>query len=590
MGHRRSVTRRKLLKSLSGAGTGAALLGAGGWAAHAELTDPGVAPTEEGAPLRDLPEVRSRGGLLEYELTVAAARPVVGGRRLHLDTYNGQLPGPLLRIRPGDQMRILLKNRMLPTGVPLNALPPICADKAQAHRPPHDHGLVDGLLQCVPEAVHGLTSGHTILQQAITTNLHTHGLQVSPEGSADNVFVRVGLLGHRQYAYAIPSDHPAGLHWYHPHLHGSTTHQAWSGLAGPIVVEGDIDAVPAITEMRERTIVINALRIDANGENPTALVLPTGGDEPFTTVPAVPSTMLFPLNGQLRPVISLRPGETQRWRVLNAAPHRSIWLHIEQHALHQIGQDGIPFARTKPVRSIMLSSANRAEFIVRGGEPGTYRIYARGYDQGHPGGVRPDIELATLHVTGTPTTGRIPNQLVEPPRIPKLPVARRRTITFSGDISGKYGAGVRFLIDDRLFDPDRIDQEVEAGTVEEWRVVNEDVFQHPLHIHVNPFQVVDVKGIPRGDTSWQTDPDIWWDTFRAPPKGEFTLRTYFRPDTPGKTVFHCHILPHEDNGMMGNLLINPPGTPGRPSHTGPDAGDGSETVPPVHPRDAGGRR
>ncbi|ESP99526.1 Multicopper oxidase mco [Streptomyces sp. ADI96-15] len=547
---------------MGGLGAGGALAGLG-WA-YADggplVADgkPPRAPADEGAPLRDLPEVRSREGRPEHTLTVATTRPVVGGRRLHLDTYNGQLPGALLRIRPGDRLRILLRNRMLPSGVPLNALPPLCADKA-ADGTEHAHSAAGGPLHCAPEAGHQVVDGHTIIQQALATNLHTHGLQVSPSGSADNVFVRLDPLEDHQYAYDIPFDHPAGLHWYHPHHHGSTTHQAWSGLAGPIVVEGDIDHVPEIAGMRERTIVLSMLRLDGNGENPTAVVLPTGGDDPFTTVPAVPTRMVATLNGQLRPEVTLRPGETQRWRVLNAAPHRSMWLHVERHSLHQTGQDGIPFARTRTVRAIMMASANRAEFVIQGGAPGRYRIYAAGYDQGHPGGVRPDIELGTLVVTGRETTGRIPRQLVEPPRMPRLPVARRRTLVFSGDISGKHGLGVRFLIDGKLYDVDRIDQEVQAGTVEEWRIVNEDVFQHPLHIHVNPFQVIDVKGIPPRDTSWQTDPGIWWDTFRLPPDGEFTLRTYFRPDITGKTVFHCHILPHEDNGMMGNLLISPKG-------------------------------
>ncbi|MGW0734769.1 multicopper oxidase domain-containing protein [Streptomyces sp. NPDC002851] len=301
------MSRRGLLTTLGGVGAGGALMGVGGWA-RAGLNDTPMATSGIGAPLRDLPEVRSRSGLLDHTLTVAAARPAVGGRRLHLDTYDGQLPGVLLRIRPGDQVRLELRNRMLPTGVPLNALPPVCADEAQAQA--RDHGVLDGAPHCLPEAVHGLAEDHTVPQQAITTNLHTHGLQVSPAGPADNVFVRVGPLGSHQYVYAVPDDHPAGLHWYHPHHHGSTTHQAWSGLAGPIVVEGDLDAVPEIADMRERTIVINALRIDGNGENPTALVLPTGGDDPFTTVPAVPTDMLFPLNGQLRPVASIRPGET----------------------------------------------------------------------------------------------------------------------------------------------------------------------------------------------------------------------------------------------------------------------------------------
>lgn len=122
------------------------------------------------------------------------------------------------------------------------------------------------------------------------------------------------------------------------------------------------------------------------------------------------------------------------------------------------------------------------------------------------------------------------------------------------------GAGVVFYIDGQEYDHHRIDQEVQAGTVEEWTIVNDDVFQHPFHIHVNPFQVVDVQGIPPGDTSWgYPDPAVWWDVFRIPPKGRFTLRTYFRPDVVGKTVYHCHILPHEDNGMMGDIRIRPAG-------------------------------
>jgi FtsP/CotA-like multicopper oxidase with cupredoxin domain len=392
----------------------------------------------------------------------------------------------------------------------------------------------------------------------IATNIHTHGLQVSPEGSADNVFVRVDPLDSHQYSYAIPTDHPAGMHWYHPHFHGSTSHQGWAGLSGPIIVEGDIDAVPEIAEMRERVLVANELWVgDDNGEVPTTLVIPTGGPVPFNGIPAIPSSMFFTINGQLLPEITIRPGETQRWRFLNASHHRALWLHVDGHDLHQIGQDGIPFARTRKRPNLMLTSGNRAEFIVQGGEPGRYRVYAQRYDQGHPGGPRPYVQLATLVVTGPPATGRIPTDLVDPPRMPNLPVARRRTLTFSGDISGRHGIGVRFLIDGKEYDMDRIDQEVEAGTVEEWTIVNEDVFQHPFHIHVNPFQVTDIQGIPPGDTSWYPDPAVWWDVFRLPPHGRFTLRTYFRSDTPGKTVYHCHILPHEDNGMMGNVLIDP---------------------------------
>ncbi|CAM4089957.1 multicopper oxidase family protein [Nocardiopsis rhodophaea] len=547
------MRRRSLL--LGGGGLAAGALLSGGWLlpdpVRARLRDAVLRGTEEsvGEPLRDLPVIRSENGVLDYDLHVAPARFTVGGRRLHVDAYNGMLPGAMLRFRPGDTVRLGLHNGMLPMGVPLNAAPPMCAT-----RPGENAG---GPLECLPGAVGHVKEGETLPQMLLSTNLHTHGMQVSPEDPADNVFLRIEPGQSHNYEYQIPEDHPAGLHWYHPHFHGATSHQGWMGLSGPIVVEGDIDEVPEVKAARERVIVINEMWLNEDGEVPMAVVVPTAGKTPFSSIPAVPTRMLFPLNGQYQPDVSIRPGETQRWRVLNASPHRNMWLHVEEHPLYQIGQDGIPFGRTREVPSIMLSSANRAEFIVKGGSPGRYTIYAEAYDQGHPGGDRPRVDLGTLVVEGEPANGRIPVDLVEPPRMPDLPVANRRELTFSGDISGQDGMGVRFYIDDQLFDQDRIDQEVVAGTVEEWRLVNEDVFQHPIHIHVNPFQVIDVQGIPEGDTSWQTSPDIWWDTFRLPPEGEVTIRTFFRPDITGKTVFHCHILPHEDNGMMGTLLINP---------------------------------
>jgi FtsP/CotA-like multicopper oxidase with cupredoxin domain len=541
------MDRRVFLTGLSAVALGGALLprsasAPAAWAA--------------GEQLRELPEARSAAGLLEYRLDIAASRVRLRERVVNLDTYNGGVPGPILRVRPGDNLRIQLRNRMRPMGIPLNKLPPLCASHPGGT--PGAGGRPHSTVDCVPFVTDNVLAGHTLPQTMLATNIHTHGLQVSPEGSSDNVFVRVDPLGSHRYAYEIPDDHPAGMHWYHPHFHGSTAHQGWAGLSGPLIVEGDIDRVPEIAEMRERVLVVNELWVgDDSGEVPTALVLPTGGEVPFSSIPAVPSSMYFTVNGQLVPEITVRPGETQRWRLLNAAPHRALWLHIEGHELHQIGQDGIPLSRTRRRPHLMLSSGNRAEFVVRGGEPGRYRVYAQRYDQGHPGGARPAVQLATLVVTGPPAGGRIPTTLVPAPAMPDLPVTRRRTLTFSGDISGRHGIGVRFFIDGKEYDHHRIDQEVQAGTVEEWTLVNSDVFQHPFHIHVNPFQVVDVRGIPPTDTSWHLDPTVWWDVFRMPPRGQVTLRMYFRPDVVGKTVYHCHILPHEDNGMMGNVLITP---------------------------------
>ncbi|AEA23517.1 multicopper oxidase [Amycolatopsis echigonensis] len=373
------MDRRAFLTRLTAAALGGVLLPRSAMAPAADA---------DGDRLRDLPEVRSAGGLLDYRLDMAATQVHVRDRVLTLDTYNGGLPGPILRVRPGDRMRLLLRNRMRPMGIPLNKLPPLCAAHPgdTAGTTGHPHGTLD----CVPSAAGNMLRGHTLPQTMIATNIHTHGLQVSPEGVADNVFVRVDPLGSHQYSYDIPADHPAGMHWYHPHFHGSTSHQGWAGLSGPIIVEGDIDQVPEIAEMRERVLVANELWIgDDNGEVPTTLVIPTGGPVPFNGIPAIPSSMYFTINGQLLPEITIRPGETQRWRFLNASPHRALWLHIDEHDLHQIGQDGIPFATPRRRPNLMLTSGNRAEFIVHGGQPGRYRVYAQRYDQGHPGGPVP---------------------------------------------------------------------------------------------------------------------------------------------------------------------------------------------------------
>lgn len=516
----------------------------------------GAASPATGAALPELTTMSSREGRLDVTLRIAPTLVSLGTRTAHVNTYNGQLPGPILRIRPGDLLRIRLVNEIAPLGVVAEGQPPPAMTRPNEH-----HG------------------GAPSMAAQLFTNIHTHGLQVSPQDPADNVFLRIPPGQLHQYEYRIPDDHPAGLHWYHPHYHGSTTHQAWQGLAGAIVVEGDIDQVPEVAEARERVMVLNALRLDDRGEVPMALLLPNAGWSAFTSIPAVPANLVFTLNGAVEPTVDIRPGETQRWRVLNAAPHRTMWLHVDGHTLYQIGQDGVPFAKTKPVRSVTLGSANRAELIIKGGDPGRYRIYARAYDQGHPGGPRPTRLLGTLRVSGSPVSGRLPTRLVDPPRMPSLPVARRRRLVFTGDISGRHGPGVRFLIDGKEFDAQRVDQLVDAGTVEEWTLVNdsEQAFQHPIHVHVNPFQVVDVRGIPRGDTSWQTDPTIWWDTFRLPPKGSFTFRTFFRPDVTGRTVFHCHVLQHEDHSMMGTLFIAAPGM--RPEDNPPSTRPNSGVVP-----------
>ncbi len=524
-------------------------------------------------------------GVLDIELDMQTSNIDIDPGKLTIATYNDSLPGPTLRLKQGDRLKILLKNNMQPLAIPDNGpAPPGFLT---------EHTLPDGLGKVSKQA------------SQIFTNLHTHGFQVSPNDPSDNVYLAVQPGQCHQYAYDIPDGipatdaaglptppQPAGLHWYHPHFHGSTTHQGWQGLSGAIVIEGDIDKVPAVAAAGERLLVLNELWIDDNGSVPTALVIPNAGWSPFTSVPAVSTNMVFTINGRFQPTIKIKEGETQRWRVLAAGPHRFFHFEVEGHSLYQIAQDGIPFARAKKVDRILLATGNRAEFIIKGGtsKSGGYKIRALAYEQGHPGGKRPEHLLGTLISEGKQKpAGIIPNKLVTPFKIPQYLIdelkkhpERHRTITFRGDVSS---VPVKFTVNNKEFELDAntwwnklpANPRPKPGTVEEWTLINEDIFQHPFHIHVNPFQVIEVNGVPTHDKTWNVDPEIWWDVFRLPPhtsqKGNppsVKVRMYFRPDAPGLTVYHCHILPHEDNGMMASVYIN-------------KKGDSGTTTPQVNP-------
>lgn len=166
--------------------------------------------------------------------------------------------------------------------------------------------------------------------------------------------------------------------------------------------------------------------------------------------------------------------------------------------------------------------------------------------------------LATLVSAGPAITGRkIPTRLIPQQDLSRSDINARKELTFKGNI---LPGPVQFFVNGLRFSPDMPPIKSTVGTIEEWTVQNEDVFKHPIHIHVNPFQVIEIDGR-------KVERPIWWDTFMLPPKhvvdgqevpGRIKIRMRFRSDISGKTVFHCHFLPHEDNGMMSVFeLIRP---------------------------------
>jgi FtsP/CotA-like multicopper oxidase with cupredoxin domain len=491
----------------------------------------------QGAPFVEPPVRQSVREVLRDTLRAQLSVHMVGGRRIETATYSGLLPGKTWHVRRGDTIKVLLENRLSFPG-----------------RPAPDVRLVDcGSPERASAHLASMTQHAASVDTALqlSTNLHTHGLQVSPVGNADNPLIDLRPGEACEYRIPIPRDNPPGFDWYHPHRHGATAKQTWAGMAGGIVVEGGLDSVPEIAAAVDRVMVLQELWVDDDGHVPTGIPLPVVGMVPFTTVGAVPTDFLFTVNGVVQPAIPARPGEVQRWRLVNAAPHHFFLLRLDGHAFFQVAQDGIALPRVRPVQEILLAPGNRVEVLVKAGARGTYRFRAASYDQGHPGGPMPEVQLGTLVVQGDSVDMRLPTGSLPTVPPPDTVVARTRRITFQGQI---LTAPVSFSLDSVMFDPARPAQRVTVGTVEDWTLVNQDVFQHPFHIHVNPFQVIEINGAPVAEP-------IWWDTFVLPAHGTVKIRMFFRPDVTGVTVYHCHILPHEDNGMIATFELLPRGSP-----------------------------
>lgn len=444
------------------------------------------------------PEVRqSAGGELRTELRVAYAYHDIGGYRLSMRTYEGGMPGPTLCVQPGDVLKIRLSNDLLPNR---DVVP------ANSDLPHHFN----------------------------TTNFHFHGGHVSPDGIADNVLRSMGPGQSYEIEIAVPADHPRGTYWYHPHHHGSADVQISSGMAGALIVEGDFADVPEIAAATERVLVLNEVLFDY-----------LGTIESYDTLWPEAVPRFLSVNGQREPIVRMQPGEVQRWRIVQGCHESDLRLALEGHTLHTIAFDGISAVDIEEHESLRVSPGQRADVLVQAGEPGEYLLAAVENDQGYPSPTGP---LARVIVAGEPLSMALPTALPAPPLPPVMDeeLTGARTLTLSSRNPEFPPAAnfqeFAFLIDGQQFALDRIDQAVTLNAVEEWTIVNDDEDDHVFHIHTNPFQVVAVNGEAPAAP-------LWRDTAIVPRNGSLTFRTRFL-DFTGKTVLHCHMMNHEELGMM----------------------------------------
>jgi FtsP/CotA-like multicopper oxidase with cupredoxin domain len=347
-----------------------------------------------------------------------------------------------------------------------------------------------------------------------------------------------------------------GTHWYHAHKHGSTAMHLLHGLAGAMIIRGKYDenlrtVYPALQEK--------------------VLVIQEYSDLPSLYRSADKSILL---NGQFQPKITMRQGEIQLWRIVNAAQQGQMPITLNTD-YRQIAQDGVQFKAENYERqpigaNINMFPGNRMDLLVKAPKPGTVtQLIANAT-------TNPTI-LATVVVDGTVPEMQFPdakNYPIEFPNylgdISKEVIRKYRRLTFGWDTSkggnpANNGTGrnpttnapPHFMIDDKQFDPDVIDHTMELNDYEEWTIENTTSVPHPFHIHVNPFQVIEVLDPSKSPQPQQLPaPWVWWDNFAIPPNGYFKMRTRFA-DFTGKYVLHCHILGHEDRGMMQAVEVIP---------------------------------
>ena len=513
----RAQSRRRFLLNSAGLGAAAlapALLGLA-LARSGRADDSGMsmagrgvprAPFQKNAPLVE-PEVRrSANGELSTSLRVAYTYKDIGGYRLSLRSYEGNIPGPTLRLKPGDRLRIRLTNALPPNP------DPVPADMSLPH---HFN----------------------------TTNFHTHGLHVSPGGISDNIFRAMAPGQSYDIEVAIPSDHPRGTYWYHPHSHGSADVQITSGMAGAIILEGDFDDVPEIAAATERLLILNEVLFDYRGTI-----------ENYDTVWPEGVPRFLSVNGQREPLLHMRPGEVERWRIVHAGHEDNLRLALEAHGLHIIAGDGIRRARIDPVQDLEIAPGQRADVLVQAGPAGSYALQAIANDQGYPSPTGP---LARLLVEGEPMSMSLPSALGRAPLadIGDAEITNKRRLTLSAQEPEFAPAAnyqeFAYFVCGRRFDPNRVDQRIPLGAVEEWTVVNEAKNDdHIFHIHTNPFQMVAVNGKALATRDW-------YDTVVVPGNGSITFRSRFLDHT-GRSVLHCHMMNHEELGMMQVIEVYKP--------------------------------
>lgn len=464
-------------------------------------------------------------------------------------TYTDGQQSPTLRLNPGDQLTLNLANK----------LPPSDASMPEMNHAASSTACSDGVMT------------------ASTTNIHFHGMNIPPKCHQDEVITTmVQPSTNYQYRFQVPANEPPGMYWYHPHPHGFAHYQVLGGASGILIVQGIQNFNPALAGLPERVLVI---RDSENGNDPdikAAASTPVAASKDIS-LNYVPQG--YPSNSP--PVMAVKPAEKEFWRVANAGSDTILDVGLVYGGVAQqiglVALDGVPLgwyqgpsgALTKWVTHILIPPGSRAEFIATTPAAGvSAQFITRGVDTGLTGDVIPARTLANIVTSANaPAGGRaipVASGPVTAQRFPWLATVApktQRSLYFS-EIGTLSNITYLITVDGQTpapYDPSAPPNIVTtAGSVEDWTIENRSTEVHEFHIHQLHFLVLDVNGQPVSDSNLRDTYQVAaWDAVSTT-YPSIKVRMDFRdPEIIGTFPYHCHIISHEDLGMMGTIQVDP---------------------------------
>jgi FtsP/CotA-like multicopper oxidase with cupredoxin domain len=543
-----------------------------------------------GAVVPEPEDIRSQNGILKMNLTVRSVSEPGKPVRFCYAAEDGS-ESPTLRLHPGDLLILDLKNDLEDPG---------SAKAGYAHAK-NDSGSAKASDPCMSGAM-SLTS----------TNLHFHGLTVPADCHQDEVLKTSIQPGDPpfEYRFRIPENEPPGLYWYHPHIHGFSTKQVLGGLSGAMIIEGIERANPEVGGLPERVLVIRDQDL-LNPNSPPSksepvvgrMLIDHDGDAANNGTgfgkPAKDLSINFvpvPYPDYPTSQIKIRPGERQFWRVLNASAITYLNLAVLYKKVPQqlgiVALDGVPLNNNGLIGNFVdwenhigVPPGGRVEFIVKGPPMGVSGLLVtRTVDTGVGGENDPNRALATIiaaedapNLRSTLDSSPQPIPSSNMPWLGSVAPVRTRRLYFSEKLldPNDPNSATTFYITVEGQPPTPFDPSsgvpnlvVKQGDVEDWIIENRSTELHAFHIHQVHFMLLDWFGTPVNEPFLR-------DTINVPYYNGKTLqypwvrvRMDFRdPNAVGLFPYHCHLLEHEDGGMMGLIRVEPADPNGAKAHS-----------------------